>query len=352
MIDGYGRLKALYYRLRHAYAPIALSGLADEKGSVELWVVNDRPEAKRGTIEWTLMRTDGHEVTKGRSPVAIETGPCSLRAIRLDLSDQIAKAGAENLTLWATLRMPGEPDSRTSLLFGRPKDASLQNPGIVTTVVSMSGGFSVTLKSARPALRAWIDLKGLDAEFSDNFVDVEPDHPITLRVSLAKPTSIAEFRRALRVRSLYDTYLPSSEPNPVVRPGEDGSLTLTADEAEIVGDGAILELGEPSNIGNWTRVHDGLRWTVRGAVSGNYLVSALVSIPDSEAGSTFEVSVQGQHVNGRVPGTGSWTSYRSVPLGEVKIEGGGIIHIELTPLSLVQGHVMNLRTLTLTRVSR
>jgi len=347
MIDYYGRPKALYYRIKHAYAPVALSGLANDRGA-ELWIANDRPTPMPGTIDWQLVRTDGKVVAKGSQVVKIPAGTSSLRAAKLDLAQSISKEGAANLVLQASLRTPKEPLSCTTLLFVRPKEVTLQDPGIRTAVAPKAGGFVVTLTTPRPALHARVDLKGIDAEYSDNFIHLIPGQAATILVRPAHPVALAKFRSLLRVRSLFDTYLPGDEPNPIVHPKANGVLDLTADDAEIMGDGAVLETGTPSNIGNWQKVEDGLRWTVKDAKPGNYAVTATVSIPDNEAGSTFSVEIEGRQVTGTVPATGSWTTYRTIPLGHLRIEKGGVVTVSLKPTKLVRGHVMNLRSIVLT----
>lgn len=347
MIDYYGRPKALYYNLKHAYAPVALSGLAEKDGA-RLWVVNDRPVAKRGQLSWTLTRVDGTVVQKGAKTIAIPAGTSRVEAARLDLAKPLQTEGPEKLLLWASLTTAGEPEARTLVRFARPKMLPLENPNLKATVTEAPGGYRVTLSAAKPALWSWIELKGMDADLSDNFIHVRAGEPATILVKPAAKTSLAAIRKALRVRSLYDTYLPGTEPNPVTKAEPSGRIVATADTAEIVGDAAIVEIGAPSNVGNWTKVDDGLRWIVRDAKPGDYKVTASVSIPNEEAGSTFDVIVDGQKVTGTVPGTGGWTTYQTIDLGTLRIDKTGTLTIELKPTKLVKGHIMNLRSLTFT----
>lgn len=350
MIDYYGRPKALYYGLKRAYAPVALSGIGDaSKGTAELWVVNDRARAKTGRLDWTLTRTDGTVLKKGRVSVPIPAGTSSVRAAVLDLSGDLAKQGATNVLLWGTLRTAGEPDSSALITFVKPKELTLADPELKASVVPDHGAFRVTVASARPALWSWVEVKGLDAQLSDNFIHVRAGQPATIVVRPRPGTSLAAVRKALRVRSLFDTYLPGTEATPVTRPDASGTIVATAEDAEILGETAVFEPGLPGNIGNWTNPKDGLRWKVRGAQPGTYSVEALVSIPDNEAGSRFEIAIDGQKASATVPGTGGWTNYRTVSLGVVRIENAGDAVLTLSPTSMVKGHVMNLRSVTLKR---
>jgi len=53
-----------------------------------------------------------------------------------------------------------------------------------------------------------VEVEGVEARCSDNFVCLAPGRPLRIDVAPARPLEPAEFREALRVRSLYDTYQP------------------------------------------------------------------------------------------------------------------------------------------------
>jgi beta-mannosidase len=351
MVDYYGRPKALLYRLKHAYAPIALSALANaETGRAELWVATDRAEAKTGRYEWSLMRTDGTLVEKGSGNVRIPAGTSAVRAIDLDQKAALERHGAPNLLLWAKLAVPGEPDSMTVAYYAKPKELTLVDPGLNAKIVPIRGGYEVTLSSAKPALWSWIDFAGMDAEFSDNFVHLAPGDNAKIFVKPSGRTSVEGLRKALKVRSLFDTFEPGSEPDPFTRPEADGRIILIADMAEIPGNSPALEIGAPSNLGAWYNAGDVVSWSVKGAKPGGYDLVANVSIPADEAGTEFTVDVDGSRVTGKVPPTKGWTDYVDVNLGRVRVSKEGTIQVVLNPTKKPHGHVMNLRSLTLTPI--
>lgn len=348
MVDYYGRPKALYYRLQHAYAPVALSGLSNATtGQAELWVVNDRSVDKKGRISWTLIKLDGTPLKRGYTTVSIPAGTSSTKAITLDEKDAVDSEGASKLLLWATLHVVGEPDSTTVLSFVTPKNLALVEPEIKTSVKPADGGYLVTLSAKHPALWAWVELKGIDADLSDNFVSLCPGQPESILVRPKAKTSLATVKKALLVKSLFNTYLPGEEPIPTVVAATDGSLTATAELAEIVGDTAGLEAGVPGNIGNWTNPKDSLAWILKGVKPGAYAVTAVVSIPANEAGSTFAVEIDGSQVTGTVPGTQGWTDYKEISLGNVQITSSGTAKLWLRPTKKADAHVMNLRSIRL-----
>jgi hypothetical protein len=65
---------------------------------------------------------------------------------------------------------------------------------------------NVKRKAEHPVLWAWLELDGVDGQFSQNFVHVREDHPLDIEVRLPKPMTMNEFSKTLRIRSLYDTY--------------------------------------------------------------------------------------------------------------------------------------------------
>jgi beta-mannosidase len=349
MIDWYGRPKSLYYALKRAYAPVALSGLADAKtGDVQLLVVNDRAVAKRGEIEWAVTRLDGTTLKHGTQVVAIPSGTSSVRAFAKNFGGLIEKEGVDKLLLWANLKTPGEPVSKTLLTFAKARELNLVDPEIRASLKRSPRGYRVTLISSRPALRAWIELKGMDADLSDNFVDLRPGRPVDIEVAPVGKVSLSQMQAALRVRSLFDTYAPGTGAYAIVHPDAEGRIVASADDADVQGNEPVLESGAPSDLGNWRSIDSEVRWTVHGAKPGAFTVTALVSAPSSDAGGTFEVSVDGSRLSGTVPITKSWTDYVVVRLGTVTIQKDGTTTISIRPVTKPHDNLMNLRSITLT----
>jgi hypothetical protein len=82
----------------------------------------------------------------------------------------------------------------------------LSDPKLTVTVEEAGEGFSVTIKSQKPALWVWQGLENTDARYADNFFHVMPGAPQLIRVQPKLALSKEEFVKELRVRSLFDTY--------------------------------------------------------------------------------------------------------------------------------------------------
>ncbi|MBP7935813.1 MAG: alpha-L-fucosidase [Phycisphaerae bacterium] len=136
---------------------------------------------------------------------------------------------------------------------------------------------------------------------------------------------------------------PDVEAAPIM-PGQDGSITLPAVEANLHGQELRYEPGEShDNIGYWTKGEDFVDWQFRVKESGKYKVTATIA---ALASGTFEVSVGDAHVQGTSPKTGSYTKFETVEVGILELTAG-ISTLTVKPAK--EGwQAMNLRSLTLT----
>jgi beta-mannosidase len=335
MIDYYGRPKALYYRLKNAYAPLALSSFVDQEGKAEVWVANDERRPVQAELRLVATHASGGVFWKSASRVAVPLGVSSLRVAQFDPAT-VPTASRNDLLLWSDLLVNGKVISRSLATFVRPKALRIANPGLRATVAKAPGGYQVTLTAVKPALWAWIEAG--DAPLYDNFVDVRPGEPRTIFVhSSLRPKVVAH--------SLYDTFDPRVPvPDFTVRAASDGSIAADAAHAELIG-GLILERNDPPNIGNWSREQDSLEWQVTRARAGRYHAVAAVASP--EGGSRVLLQLGASRQEFIVPKTGSWTTYTNVDLGEITLPSGPLL-IRLIPKTKQGSHVMNLRGIDLT----
>ena len=206
-VDYFGRWKALHYMARRFYAPVLVSGAEDVKGrKVDLYVTSDRRENCQGKLQWTVTDLSGLKIREGSIDVDIAAGK-SRRVRSLDLRDVVEKHGHNNILVWLQLDIAGQPVSENLVTLAYPRELNLPDPALTAEIVQKSPGeFVVTLHAEHPALWTWLELDGVDARFSDNFVHVSPAQPTTITVNPASPLTKDSLQRVLKVRSLYNTY--------------------------------------------------------------------------------------------------------------------------------------------------
>ena len=207
-IDYHGRWKALHYMAKEFFAPLIISGLESGKdGTVEIHLTNDNQKEFNVNATWKVTDLAGAVLTEGskHARTLARTNAC---VKKLDLSSLIAKYGKRNLLVWLELFVDDSDKSisRNLVLLSRPKHLELHAPQIKTSAKKTDIGYNVTISSATPALWVWLEIKGLDAAFSANFVHLCPDNPIEIQVTTEKLMTLSALKSKLLVRSIVDTF--------------------------------------------------------------------------------------------------------------------------------------------------
>jgi beta-mannosidase len=203
-LDYFGRWKALHYAARRFYAPVLLSVLDDglRRG---LHVTNDLTSAWEGEIRWRLESLGGKILERGREPVA--AAPAADTAVRgLDFTGRIDDSLARETVLVCELHQGRKRTAACVSPLAPIKHLSLTDPGLRTEVGRSRDGLVVDVAAKALALFVELAFDGADAVFSDNYFDLGAGMRARVTVPLPDGWSLARARRALRVRSLVDSY--------------------------------------------------------------------------------------------------------------------------------------------------
>ena len=207
-IDYAGRWKALHYMARRFYAPVLISGVENAgEGTVEIHLANDNLRPFSGEIQWRVTRVDGTLLREGSKKARVNANSSALQTT-LKLADLLKKHGPRDLLVWlAVLDEQGSQVSWNVVSFCRPKHMELLPPKIRVELRPWDdNSYAVTLTARHPALWVWLSLEGPDAKCDDNFICLEPERPVRIRVTPAARMKLDAFRQALRVSSIHDTY--------------------------------------------------------------------------------------------------------------------------------------------------
>jgi beta-mannosidase len=210
MIDYYHRWKALQYHARHMYAPLLVSGQVDAgRGTVDIYVVNDRLAGGKADFTWRLTTTDGKILRKNKTVIDLPLNASRL-VETITLSDAEKNGGLNHLLLWMAVQPESGMASRNVALFVLPGQLALPMVSIKTDVKGFGKKFKVRLESSKPALWTWLNLeKEANARYSDNFVHLQPDEPVTITIDCPRDLSPEEFQAQLKVRSVKDLMTPA-----------------------------------------------------------------------------------------------------------------------------------------------
>ena len=215
-----GRWKALHHAARRFYTPLLVSahvpgddslGIGNRLKStvreVHLHTISDAPSVASGMMSWELWHLDGHLRLSEAKHVTLCPGE-STRQVTLDLSKQMEKFGRENLYLRIALEIEGRCVSEDTVFLCPPRMLELQRDTVRVGLERGEGeDWEVSFTSPVFQHRFMFDFDGLtELGVSDNWFDLYPGRPRTVTVRLAQPLGKAALVRALRFRSLVDSY--------------------------------------------------------------------------------------------------------------------------------------------------
>jgi alpha-L-fucosidase len=213
-----------------------------------------------------------------------------------------------------TKKISGDETTLYLHVFNWPADGKLVVPGLKNSV-----------KSAR------LLASGKKVKFSSTADGVEVTVPTEVPDKISS-TIVLKIKGAPEVAATA-TILQSS----------DGSVRLTASDADLHG-GLQYEVGNgKDNVGFWTNPEDTASWTFKVDRAGKFTVTTDIA---AEGSGKFEVIVGGQKLSGTAPDTKDYTNFKSTNLtGTLDLPAGSVT---LTVKPVADGwQPMNLRSLRL-----
>lgn len=126
--------------------------------------------------------------------------------------------------------------------------------------------------------------------------------------------------------------VPLSEAVPVIRPGGNGRIVLQARDATLHGDTPQYEYGAgKDNIGFWGNPRDFVSWTFAANRPGRYAVEVTYSCDAGAEGSQFTIGVGSEQILATSKPTGNWASFRTEPVGIIRLDKAGPHTLEVRP---------------------
>ena len=149
----------------------------------------------------------------GEHPVSVPALG-SVRVCGLDFTRTVSTAPAtplgtgnrRDLVLVYELWREGRRLSLGLVPFVPSKHLALADPQFRTAVEETAGGFEIEVTAGRLARFVWLALEEADVIFSDNYFDLPAGRTVDVRLPALDGWHAERVRRALRVRSLFDSY--------------------------------------------------------------------------------------------------------------------------------------------------
>lgn len=205
-IDYYGRWKALHYYARRFYDDVLISPfLHDDK--VDVYVVSDKLQPLSGRIHMRLLDFSGNSLLEQTKDVQV---PAQSNAIyfTVDTAALAAKGDPHRSFLVFDLELDGKRVSRNLIFFDVTHNLELPvAPKIEATINQTDAAYTVTLQSTKLARNVYLSFGNLDANISDNYFDLLPGEPVTVRLTSA--AKLEQLKGAMKVISLTEAFNPN-----------------------------------------------------------------------------------------------------------------------------------------------
>jgi len=124
----------------------------------------------------------------------------------------------------------------------------------------------------------------------------------------------------------------------VVAPLPDGTLHLSAANAEVYGSTLTLE-SKYGNLGEWTKEDGEAAWTID-SPGGRFTVKLEYACDPKVAGNAFTLMIGEERITGDVASTGNWDTYRRIRLGDLTLPAGKL-RVSLRSTGAISGALMD-----------
>lgn len=203
-LDYFGRWKALHYAARRFYAPVLLS-IEDSPTTQKVYLTNETRHAWQGSLRWSLETLAGEPVKAEEIAVNVNAGEAAPLA-DLDFSNELKADLSRDLTFVAELHQGTQLISRQTAFFVPTKHLNLQEPQIQSSLSLDEGILSIHLSARSMARLVECSLDSADIVFSDNYFDLPANRNTTVTCPVPEGWSLEDSAKALRIRSVYDSF--------------------------------------------------------------------------------------------------------------------------------------------------
>ncbi len=203
-LDYFGRWKLLHYAAKRFYAPVLFS-IEDNGTCMGLYVTSDVRVPWEGVVRWSLQTVDGTIIASGDEPVT--AAPLSSTHVgTFDFADRVSDANCRHVVFVGELWQDKALIARRLATFVPDKHLALSDPGLTATLSSAAGELLIEVTAKSLARFVVLELDGADVVFSDNAFDVPAGQTFQVTCPLPSGWTPDDACRALRMRSLYDSF--------------------------------------------------------------------------------------------------------------------------------------------------
>lgn len=201
-IDYRGRWKPLQYYCSRFFAPISLYAECKD-GVVKFFASNIRRHDFIGTLEFRI--ADASNYTIFKSSFNVELASMTEGEIHTADLSEVVGGHERDYYLEFYLKEGAGPIAKSTLLFVPEKHFNFKKPFIKTEISGSEKKFSITISATNFVKDLEICFDGIDAVFSDNYIDLTGEAPIKVEFTITgTPQTAYHLNEKLELHSVWD----------------------------------------------------------------------------------------------------------------------------------------------------
>lgn len=198
VIDSGLRPKAAYFYTKRFFAKVLVS-FKKNGDSLEVWGTNDSLERFKGELQVQHLSFKGERIFVNESEITIKSNS-SAKIYEIPFIVDNNTIPYESY-IAAQLLQDGYVTTENRYFFAEPKHLHLPNPKITSTILEKKGdSFRLSLQSDYFAKDVRVEIDGCDADFSDNYFDM--DAGALKIVQCIVPGSVSNIERKISINIL------------------------------------------------------------------------------------------------------------------------------------------------------
>lgn len=205
-VDYYNNWKALHYKAREAFAPIAVDAYQNsDTQKYDFYIFSDELKSiPKANLEVKLMDFSGKILKKWNFPTDVLANQTQ-KVASLNLKDIADKKTMKNAFLVLNLKdQKGKTLAEDNFYFLPIKELNLPKNQIRTKLKFKNGKYYLKLKTDKLAKNVFVEIPILGVRFSDNFFDLLPNETKTIEIS--SPELNENHPPTIKIRQVRDTY--------------------------------------------------------------------------------------------------------------------------------------------------
>ncbi|MCK0202836.1 glycoside hydrolase family 2 protein [Ornithobacterium rhinotracheale] len=205
-VDYYNNWKALHYKAREAFAPIAVDAYQNsDTQKYDFYIFSDElKNIPKANLEVKLMDFSGKILKKWNFPTDVLANQTQ-KVASLNLKNIADEKTMKNAFLVLNLKdQKGKTLAQDNFYFLPVKELNLPKNQIHTKLKFKNGKYYLKLKTDKLAKNVFVEIPILGVQFSDNFFDLLPNETKTIEIS--SPELNENHPPTIKIRQVRDTY--------------------------------------------------------------------------------------------------------------------------------------------------